>query len=140
MGIYPAWISEGEATMTNSENEARSTLESITDLVKRLEILQEVSDEDADDVREEIQSSALSVDVRSGWVSVPTFALNDPAEYQILLYWGGPAVRIVGNLSRYRQPETARIEHQGWGTPWTELVHQSHDTLLTFACQFYYGS
>ena len=44
-----------------------------------------------------------------------------PEEFEILLCTGGPACRIVGDLDESCQPSSARIEHQDWGTPWTEL-------------------
>jgi hypothetical protein len=63
------------------------------------------------------------------------------AEYQILLSFGGPSVRITGNLDTYGQPDTARLEYQDWGTPWTPLplTAEEREDVLTFAQQFYYG-
>lgn len=88
----------------------------------------EIADEyhDADKARKAIEESPLSVEVRSGWVSA--FGSGEgfehefePVEYNILLCTGGPAVRIIGTLGRYSEPDTARIEYQNWGTPWTEM-------------------
>ncbi len=86
------------------------------------------------------------MEVRSGWYAAGMPDLDAfPAEYTILLCTGGPAVRIIGELDQYGEPETARLEHQDWGTPWTEYYadHMPRDdqetALLTYARQFYYG-
>jgi len=93
---------------------------------------------DADEAREAIQQDALEVTMRSGWVSSGTEM--EPVEFQILLCTGGPAVRIRGELTN-GEPSRAWIEHQDWGTPWTELVGApiEQDTLLTYCRQFYFG-
>lgn len=96
-----------------------------------------------------ITESPLSVEVRSSWVPVGQ-SMDDPgaAEYCILLCTGGPAVRIVGELGRYSEPETARIEYQDWGTPWTEMGNtaelsmtysEMETTLMAYARQFWFG-
>lgn len=116
---------------------------------------------DADAAREAIEQDALSVEVRSGWMSPSDSNDTTPAEYKILLCWGGPAVRIIGELDEHGEPESARLEHQDWGTEWTEYkpssemepAHSIHladlrikadeamrSVLLTYARQFYYGS
>jgi hypothetical protein len=92
----------------------------------------------ADTAREAIQEDAGEVTMRSNWVS--SVAEMEPAEFQILLCTGGPAVRIRGELHR-GEPSRAWVEHQDWGTPWTELVAPpiEQDTLLTYCQQFYFG-
>ncbi len=115
-----------------------------------------------------IQESVLSVEVRSDWY-VPGTAgkwrndtprgqtLDSPAEYRILLTWGGPAAQLTGELSEHGEPETARLEFQDWGTPWTEIsprslaitstspdpsfnaIEKARTYLLDFARQFYFG-
>ena len=77
-----------------------------------------------EDAEQRIHEDALSVEVRSAWVSVRNWsrAHGDqaaPAEYQILLCTGGPACRIVGTLNEHCEPETAVMEIQDWFTPWT---------------------
>lgn len=110
---------------------------------------------DADAALEAIMESPLSVEVRSDWVN-PGSYLDAPscwAEYKILLTTGGPALRIIGELDQYGEPESARLEYQDWGTPWTEYSvfrdsgiesfterEAMQGALLTFARQFYYGS
>jgi hypothetical protein len=93
---------------------------------------------DQDEARERIQEDALSVEVRSGWQS-----LGEPleaTEFCILLCTGGPAVRIVGELSQ-GEPSRAWIEYQDWFIPWTELVAApiERDTLLAYCQCFYFG-
>lgn len=76
-----------------------------------------------DAAEQAILESPLSVQVRSGWYSPSARdADTKPAEYEILLTSGGPALRIVGELSEHGEPETASLQWQDWGTPWT-YVH-----------------
>ena len=102
----------------------------------------ELADQTAiETAREAIQEDPLSVEVRSGWygVSGGSESGKDPAEFRILLCTGGPAVQIVGALSEHCEPESCRLEHQDWGTPWTEYRLSSEDTetLLEYCRCFY---
>ena len=145
----------------NARNQAKAQLESIQEMLERLHHAQECSnrgcgehnaDYDADAyhdeeaAREAVQEDALSVVVRSGWTSP-----GDPletAEYLILLCTGGPAVRIVGELWDGDSPDSAHLQYQDWGTPWTEYILDSYGyrTLLDYAVEllgiqeFYFGS
>ena len=103
------------------------------------EMREEYHDEDA--ARQVIQEDPLSVEVRSGWHTLGDKDGIKPEEYTILLCTGGPACRIIGTLNEYQEPETARIEHQDWGTPWTEyrLDADEEAVVLTYARQFYFG-
>lgn len=125
--------------MTTKTNIARQQAENMLEHIRQLadEWLEHASDE----AQQAIQELPLSVEVRSAWRSVGE-RNSDPAEYRILLAWGGPAVRIVGELNVYGEPETARIEYQDWGTPWMEYYQyiDAEGAVLTFASQFYYGS
>jgi hypothetical protein len=108
---------------------------------------------DADEAQQRIHEDALSVQVRTGWHTPNEPGGNDPAEFEILLCTGGPAVRIVGDLDQYAEPYHARIEHQDWGTPWTEYrphfdpdpetisgrLNAYQETLLAYARQFWFG-
>lgn len=85
------------------------------DIVKAVETYH-----DADKAREAIDESPLSVEVRTGWFT-PGNLDEAPSEYCLLLCTGGPAVRIIGTLGLYSEPDSARIEYQDWGTPWTEM-------------------
>lgn len=93
--------------------------------------------ENQDSARDRIQEDPLSVEVRSGWYN-PGNA-SSPDEFQILLCTGGPAVRIMGELDEHGRPVRAWLEHQDWGTPWTQFFGASQDTLLAYAREFYFG-
>jgi hypothetical protein len=161
-------------TDERSEQQARSQLESIRDMVAALDVdydrLAELAElvtesEDAeeraelrqeldalkkaagectsaDEARQRIEEDPLSVQVRSGWYN-PGASDEDrrPEEFEILLCTGGPACRIVGRLDANLEPESARIQHQDWGTPWTEFFPEGdvRDALLTYARCFYFG-
>lgn len=148
--------------MTNDEdrarNQARMQMENVAELVTRLQHAEGTHEEcdhlnnvdcfemgecdsseeyhDDDKAREAIQEDALHVQVRSDWVAAGD-AL-EPAEYNILLCTGGPAVRIIGDLTN-NEPDSARLEYQDWGTPWTEYREADEDTLLQYAKCFYFG-
>lgn len=96
--------------------------------------------ESREDAEQRIVEDPLSVEVRSGWVTPGQGEETGTYdEFQILLCTGGPAVRIMGELSN-NQPSRAWIEYQDWGTPWTHapsIIEQ--DTLLTYCRQFYFG-
>jgi hypothetical protein len=100
---------------------------------------------DVDAAQQAINEKPLSVEVRGAFVTPDVFFGNSkafraiPVEYSILLCTGGPAVRIVGELDGYGNPETARLEYQDWGTPWTEYTDHDYE-LLEFTRQFYFGS
>lgn len=120
----------------HSLNQAKAQLKSITQMVLNL---YSKNEETAETAREEIQNDPLSVQVRSGWHNPGE--TGEPEEYEILLCTGGPAVCIVGRLNGHNEPESARIEHQDWGTPWTALKmdYNAEKTVLEYARQFYYS-
>jgi hypothetical protein len=109
---------------------------------ENMEELQELRDEageckDRDEALERITDDALEVAVRSGW-STP--GELEAEEYNILLCTGGPAVRIRGELSEYKEPESAWLEYQDWGTPWEVLrLGADEDAVLTYARCFFFG-
>ncbi len=126
-----------------ARDEARAQLDSIVELVNGLENGATIDGEelDSDAISERIGEDPLSVEVRTGW-HIP--AEDDkPTEYNILLCTSGPAVRIIGDLDQYSQPETAKLEYQGWSTPWTRYgntTSEEDEALLTYARQFYFGT
>jgi len=83
---------------------------------------------------ERMQEMPLSVLMRGGW-HAPGEKPAD-SEYEILLCTGGPAVRITGDLCSYGEPNTATLECQDWGTPWTRAREQDELALLDFARLF----
>ena len=159
-----------------SADQARAQFESIAAMVERLTHAAECTDpegcgfhilnddgeietpedredyHDADEAQPRIHEDALSVQVRTDW-HTPSTERTDPAEFEILLCTGGPAVRLVGDLDQYAEPYHARIEHQDWGTPWTEYrphfdpdpatitgeLNAYQETLLAYARQFWFG-
>jgi hypothetical protein len=97
---------------------------------------------DEDAAREAIQEDPLSVQVRSDWYSPGDEEGQKPSEFEILLCTGGPAVRIRGELDAHLQPHRAWIEHQDWGTPWTQIFGLDscqQEALLTYCQQFFFG-
>lgn len=120
----------------HGKGQARAQYASIAEMVAALEAA-------GDDAREEaetrIHEDPLSVRVRSDWRE-PGEESSEAVEFEILLCTGGPAVRIIGSLA-HEEPDTARLEYQDWGTPWTEygLSSDETDVLLTYCRQFYFG-
>jgi hypothetical protein len=94
---------------------------------------------DDDEAREAITENALEVSVRSSWHSAGSEEGGKPDEYLILLCWGGPAVRITGELGIHGEPETAVLEWQDWFTPWVRYREADQDILVEFASQFWFG-
>ena len=109
--------------MTTTKNEAhaisnaRGQLESIKELYRNYK--QAESDGDytrEDEIREQAQDEALSVEFRSGWTSNPEEM--KPEEFKILLSTGGPACQIVGKIDYGScEPIDIEIQYQDWGTP-----------------------
>lgn len=100
--------------------QALRQLKSVREMVADLRAAEEDCDDDkCERARTRIYEDALSVEVRDGWHSPGED--GEPEEYRILLCTGGPAVQIVGRLGVHGDPETAEIEYQDWGTPWTPL-------------------
>jgi hypothetical protein len=93
--------------------------------------------ENREDAEQRIQEDPLSVEVRSGWVSLGETMVAE--DFTILLATGGPAVRVMGELDENKEPHRAWLEVQDWFTPWTQYFGASQGTLLTYARQFYYG-
>jgi len=147
-------------TTNGAKNQARAQLDSLTAMIERLTHAQtcdgfpdcsrpttipaewtvdEYHDEEA--ARQAIEEDPLSVGVRSNWHS-PSDGQEYEAEYNILLCTGGPAVRITGQLTGFGEPDSAVIEYQDWGTPWTELqVPRSEElTMIEYANCFYFGN
>lgn len=120
---------------------AKAWLENIVDMAARFDAAVESDTGDGqDEVAQEIRESVLSVEVRNAW-HVPGHGDATPAEYRILLTTGGPALQMVGDLSEHGEPESARLQWQDWGTPWTEYgpARASEKAMLAFAQQFYFG-
>jgi len=89
-----------------------------------------------------IHDDPLSLEYRTGWIVADQWGEDDkaPAEFCLLLTTGGPAVRIIGELDS-GEVESARLEVQDWGTPWTEhrLAAEENEVLLAYCRCFYFG-
>ena len=143
----------------HGQENARGWLGSIREMVAALQATEDgeqatidgIEYDDADEVRERIEESVLSVSVRSGWYAPGDQEAAKPVEYEILLTTGGPALRITGELDAYGQPNNARLEYQNWGIPWTRFniyaecdedikaCSAAESDILTFAQCFYFG-
>jgi len=93
---------------------------------------------DMDAAVEEIYESPLSFEVRSDWETSGKDLV--PMNYRLLMTTGGPAVKIAGSLNKGDIPETAELEYQDWGTPWTTYPLNSEElqAILEFAQYFSY--
>jgi hypothetical protein len=127
--------------MEHAAGNAKGWLASIEEMLSDLQAHdagQETSEEDQrEEAEQRIQESVLSVSVRDGWRVPGSPSEDGPEEYEILLSTGGPALRIWGKLDR-GQPDSAELQMQDWGTPWTRYP-APEATLLAFAAHFYFG-
>ena len=131
----------------HARDQAKAQLQSITEMVQALHFAAKQYADFGYDMYapyekalESIREDPLSVQVRSDWYD-PGSEDRSPAEYNILLCTGGPAVRIIGTLSEYLEPDSAHVQYQDWGTPWTDypLTSELEAIVLEYAQQFYYG-
>lgn len=144
---------ETEDKLASARSQGQAQFDSIKEMVGAMDCATNGldgtrgSEESYESARQRIEEDALSVQVRSGWYSPgASGADTKPAEYEILLCTGGPACRIIGELSEYGEPETARLEVQDWFTPWTAMRplvapdnYDSEPTLLSYARCFCFG-
>ena len=133
-------------TKTNHAlNNAIGHIESMVEDFKKVTYLESLNvttnedEEKLEEIKESVLNSALSVEFRSGWYS----SLDDelvPEEFKILLTWGGPALRIIGELDNYI-PINPKLQFQDWGTPWTDfkITEDQQDALNWFCNCFYFG-
>jgi len=122
--------------LQRAREQAQAQLETLREMVKALN---NGTDYEGQDASEAIQEDPLSVEIRTDW-HTPGDGNNKPTEYTILLCTGGPAVRIIGDLDQYCQPETTKLEYQDWFTPWTRYLTDDDEEadMVTYANQFYY--
>ena len=124
-------------------NNAIGHLESMVEDFKKDQLFEKINDYDAQDqLRESILNSALSVEFRNGWYSdlYHLKGVTEPIEFKILLSWGGPALRIIGELDDYG-PVNPKLQYQDWGTLWTdfEITENQQEALNWFFNCFYLG-
>ena len=111
-----------------------------------LELFQEVQAEDTtteriDEIEQQVHEWPLSVDVRStAWRSVGSQEL-EPDEFQIVLGFGGPAMRIHGSIDAHGEPCNPTMEVQDWFKPWTlcDTTDEQDEALMWFCSEFYFG-
>lgn len=121
---------------TNAEQWAFDNSDDAEELVA-LESACRIDGEEVDEetARERIQEDALSVRV----FGERTNGEWEADKFEVLLTTGGPAVRIIGELTD-GEPTHAWLEVQDWGTPWTEYYETDiRDTLLSYCRCFYFG-
>jgi hypothetical protein len=151
-------IKEAEDKLADAKRQGQAQFDSIREMVEELrkadlDAISEGPTEDGnygeacESARIHIREDALSVQVRSGWYTPGAErAEQKAAEYEILLCTGGPACRIIGELSEHGEPETARMEVQDWFQPWTQIRpsvspddYDSGPILLEYARCFWFG-
>jgi hypothetical protein len=140
---------QNEDKLASARRQGQAQFDSIVEMVDRLKVAEEQAIDGPDETeaaRRWIEEDALSVLVRSGWHMPGSEDDQKAEEYEILLCTGGPAVRIIGQLNEFGEPETARLEVQDWFQPWTAMRplvakgdYDSESTLLAYARVFYFG-
>lgn len=123
---------------------AKGWLSEIVALVAALKAAEAADDHEAVDAkRQEIEEGPLSLQIRNGWYTPGDPDKGGPAEFELLLSTGGPALRVVGELDEHAQPwGTPRLQWQDWGTPWTdyhETTDEDDEALSAYAACFYFG-
>lgn len=88
-----------------------------------------------EEAEQRIHDDPLSIELSGKWTIGETPTADKAI---ILLGTGGPAVRIVCELSD-GEPSRAWIEAQDWFKPWTQYIGGDSDTLLTYCRCFYFG-
>lgn len=95
--------------------------------------------ESEEDARQRIEEDALSVEVRSGWVSPGDYMAAE--EYRIVLCTGGPHVELVGDIGMNGYAESVRVLFQDWFQGRQELIldPSEREAVLEYAACFYFG-
>ena len=139
-------MSQAVEAREHARQQARAQLQSIVELITAIESvrlggLSLYGDEwlSLEELEERARGLPLSVLVRSCW-SEPGGQLT-PAEYEVLLCTGGPAVRIRGDLSEHGEPTSARLEAQDWFAAWETqpTTTDENRALVEFALLFWFG-
>jgi hypothetical protein len=60
--------------------------------------------------------------------------------YNLLLCTGGPAVRVIGNLNKWKEADSAKLQHQDWFTSWKDapLTKDQKENLIRYV-NFFLG-
>ena len=107
--------------------------------LESLNVTTNEDEEKLEEIRESVLNSALSVEFRSGWYSSPEDETK-AEEFKILLTWGGPALRIIGEIDE-NFAVNPKLQFQDWGTLWTdfEITEDQQKALNWFCNCFYFG-
>ena len=134
--------------MSDAKNQAKAQVNSIVSIIQYLnwdwdgladdEIPEACEYNSREEVEQAIQETPLSVEVRSGWASVGESA--DPAEFRILLCWGGPSVEIRGDIGLHGEPQDVKVFYADWSEKGEYILSDEEEQAVTEFCQqFYFG-
>jgi hypothetical protein len=87
----------------------------------------------ADSIRESILEDPLSLSIDE---IDPNY---DEVKWNLLLGWGGPAVRILVTTDLGGSVQDASYQFQDWFQPWTDAEDQDTDLVKAYAEMFYYA-
>ena len=87
-------------------------------IIADLERLDAIREEDGDPF-EEFGDVLLELKFGAVWQAGETD--RQPSRFWALIGTGGPAMRIVGEINQYGEPEDCRLEVQDWFQPWTDF-------------------
>jgi len=138
-------------TQTKENHALNNAIGHLQEMVKNYEIGSYIEEsnvttqdqeEKLEEIRENILNSALSVEFRNGWYSdlYHLKGVTEPIEFKILLSWGGPSLRIIGEIEE-NFAVNPKLQFQDWGTPWTDLeITEDQQKALNWFCNcFYFG-
>ena len=129
------------ATKNHARDVALSTAAHIERLIRLRDSCNNSNHHDwAEDIQQQIDEMPLTVDLVRSDEDNPDQDGNIVG-YEILLCTGGPAVRIIGPLTSYDEPDDALLQCQDWFTPWQPVTvpHTTQMALQDFARSFYFG-
>ena len=87
-----------------------------------------------DNLREWVDSQALSVQLRSAWYAQGTEP--EPEEFRIVLSVGGPTLTLEGELDRYGSPCCAQLRYSWYSQSQVlPCIESEAEALVWFACQ-----
>lgn len=115
----------------HAKDQAAAQLSSIRQMLDDVKVAEEIeSEKEREEAVEEAKEAITEDALEAGKLK----------QYFILLCTGGPAIRIIGNLDEHNEPETARLEYQDWGTPWTAYPCKAddEDALIEYARYYYF--
>jgi hypothetical protein len=125
--------------MNDAEQQAKSQVESIVEMIDALRKAE--SDSEREAAQTAIYEDPLEVEVRGDWHAVGAQPCG-ATEFKVLLCTGGPAVRILGVLNKYDEPEHATVLYQDWFTAWetlTGLTDAENEAVIEYCRQFYFA-